>query len=266
MTFARLILVATLAFGTSLSAYAHNAWLLASSTTLSKTDWITVDAAVSNDLFNFNYVPLGLENLQITAPNGTQKLAENPFKGKLRSVFDLQVDQIGTYQIAIVGDSLFASYKNKAGENKRWRGSAENFSKEIPTDAKELKVSQSISRIETFVTLGKPSKIQPKGQGLELIPVTAPTDLVKGEKANFIMHLDGKPAADLDIIVVAGGTRYRNSMGEIKIKTNTLGEFSVTWPSAGMYWIEVETKDQKTSLPQAKERRVSYTATLEVQP
>lgn len=40
------------AFG---SAQAHNVWLLPSTTVLSKSEWITVDAAVSNDLFFFNH-------------------------------------------------------------------------------------------------------------------------------------------------------------------------------------------------------------------
>ena len=40
----------------------------------------------------------------------------------------------------------------------------------------------------------------------------------------------------------------------------------MTWPQAGMYWLEASTKDNKTTVPQAKERRLSYAATLEVMP
>jgi hypothetical protein len=38
-------------------AQAHNAWLLPSSTVFSKADTVTVDAAVSNDLFVANHAP-----------------------------------------------------------------------------------------------------------------------------------------------------------------------------------------------------------------
>lgn len=48
--------------------------------------------------------------------------------------------------------------------------------------------------------------------------------------------------------------------------TDANGEFSVTWPEAGMYWLETSSTDNKTSLPQAKQRRLSYVATLEVLP
>lgn len=44
------IVAATLALA-ALSAQAHDMWFKPSSTVLSKSDWVTVDAAVSNDVF-----------------------------------------------------------------------------------------------------------------------------------------------------------------------------------------------------------------------
>ena len=40
----------------------------------------------------------------------------------------------------------------------------------------------------------------------------------------------------------------------------------MTWPEAGMYWLEATAEDKKTTVPQAKQRRLSYVATLEVLP
>ena len=76
--------------------------------------------------------------------------------------------------------------------------------------------------------------------------------------------LDGKPAADVEISVIPGGNRYRDELGEIKAKTDKDGKVSITWPEAGMYWMEAElTTDKGVSKP-ATERRASYSATLEV--
>ncbi|MBB4125678.1 putative GH25 family protein [Xanthomonas translucens] len=250
------------------SALAHKAWLQPSQTVLAgERPWITVDAAVSNDLFYFNHVPLRLDSLVITAPDGSAVQPQNPATGKYRSVFDVELVQTGTYRLALVNDGLFANW-NENGQRKRWRGNAASFASEVPKDAKDLQVSQSLGRVETFVTNGAPNQtaLKPSGRGLELVPVTHPNDLFAGEKATFKLHIDGKPAPGLEVEIVRGGTRYRNAQDELKLTTDAQGSFSVTWPEAGMYWLETTSEDTRTSLPQAKQRRLSYVATLEVLP
>jgi uncharacterized GH25 family protein len=250
------------------TALAHKAWMMPSQTVIAGANpWITVDAAVSNDLFYFNHVPLRTEGLVITAPDGSKVEAQNLATGKYRTVFDVELKQQGTYRIATVNSGLSGSWEED-GKPKRWRGTPASFATEVPKDAKNLQVSQSIGRIETFVTNGSPNDtaLRTTGEGLELVPVTHPNDLFAGEEASFRLLVDGKPAAGLEFEITRGGTRYRNAQEEIKVTTNAQGEFSVTWPAAGMYWLETSTQDTKTSLPQAKQRRLTYVATLEVLP
>lgn len=249
-------------------AHAHNAWLLPSTTVLSKPDTISVDAAISNDLFVANHAAMRLDNLLITAPDGSTVKPESEAKLKHRSVFDVEVAAAGTYRIAVVNAGGFASWKDKAtGQQKRARGTPESLAKEIPADAQDVTVTQSVGRTETFVTVGKPSAPKPIGRGLEMVSTGgAFTDLAKGEKATFALHIDGQPAKDLEVTVTAGNTQYRDQLAEVKVKTDDKGQFSVTWPTAGMYWIDASTKDSKTTMPQAKERRLSYAATVEVMP
>ncbi|MCR6685142.1 DUF4198 domain-containing protein [Pseudoxanthomonas sp.] len=263
-----LILAAALALAVPFSAAAHKAWLRPSQTVLAGADpWITVDAAVSNDLFYFNHVPIRLDNLVITAPDGSSVQPQNPATGKYRSVFDVQLKQQGTYRIAVVSEGLFASWEED-GKPKRWRGNAQTFATEVPKDAKNLQVSQSVGRNETFVTNGSPNEtaLKPSGKGIELLPLTHPNDLFAGEPAKFRVLVDGKPASGLEFEIVRGETRYRNAQDEIKATTDAAGEFSVTWPEAGMYWLETSSQDARTSVPQARQRRLSYVATLEVLP
>lgn len=261
-------LAAALAIGIAPTALAHKTWLQPSQTVFSeKGAWMTVDAAVSNDLFYFNHVPLPLERLQVTAPDGSALQAQNGATGKLRTVFDLELPQAGTYKIAMVNRGMFASYQLD-GEAQRWRGRPEDFATGIPAGATEVKASESLGRIETFVTVGQPDNavFKPTGRGLELVPVTHPNDLYAGEAATFQLLLDGTPAAGLGVEVVPGATRYRDQQGEIQLTTDAEGRFSVTWPEAGMYWMEASLSDGKTTLPQASERRASYVATFEVLP
>lgn len=250
------------------SAEAHKAWLLPSSTVLSGNNLaVTVDAAISNDLFYFDHNPLRLDGLTITAPDGSAVAPENASTGKYRSTFDVMLKGAGTYRIAVINDFLFARYKLN-GETKRWRGKAEDLAKDIPAGASELVVTHSQRRLETFVTAGKPdtAALKPTGKGLEMEAITHPNDLFAGAESKFKLLLDGKPAPNVKIEVVRGGVRYRDKPGEVNVTSDADGVFKIKWPEPGMYWLEASVQDDKPGFKEAKERRAGYAATLEVLP
>lgn len=257
-----------LAIGLPMAAHAHHPWMLPSATVFSGNDpWVTVDAAVSNDLFFFEDFPLRLDGLLVTGPDGKSVEAANINTGKRRATFDLQLIQSGTYKLSIINNALGASYKVD-GQQKRWRGTPEALSREIPANAQELKVTQSQGRIETFITAGKPNRtaLAVTGSGLELLPVTNPNDLVVGDTATFQFLLDGKPAVGVDVNVIPGGIRYRDKLLDVTTRTGTDGKIRLTWTGPGMYLIDASVANQKPTVPQATERRASYSATLEVLP
>src|SRR5262245_36895319 len=75
---------------------AHRQWMLPSSTVLSGSDvWVTVDAAVSNELFYFDHVPMRTNALIVTGPDGSRLQPENLSTGKYRSTFDVHLTQPG---------------------------------------------------------------------------------------------------------------------------------------------------------------------------
>ena len=261
-----LVLAAALAAALPFSALAHKAWLQPSQTVIAGDHpWITVDAAVSNDLFYFNHVPLRLESLVITAPDGTTVQPQNASTGKFRSVFDVELTQQGTYRLASVNNGLSASWEED-GKPKRWRGTVATFATEVPKKAKKLQVSQSVNRIETFVTLGAPSltALAPTGEGIELVPVSHPNDLVSGEAATFQLVRDGQPAAGLEVTIARGGTRYRDNPEEMTVTTGADGSFTVTWPEPGMYWMNASVRTAATGDQMASSAQ--YNGVVEVLP
>lgn len=226
-----------------LTLSAHRQWMLPSSTVLSGSDgWVTVDAAVSNELFYFDHVPMRPGGLVVIAPDGTKCQPENMATGKYRSTFDVHLTQQGTYKIANVSNTVFATW-DENGTPKNWRGTADTFAKEVPQDAKDLKKSSMSNRIEVFVTAGKPSSkaLEPTGLGLEMAPVTHPNDLVAGSAATFQFLMNGKPAANLEVTVIPGGIRYRDQLHEQKVTTDSDGKFSFTPKDPGMYWLNAST-------------------------
>lgn len=248
-------------------AQAHRAWMMPSATVLSGNEpWVTVDAAVSNDLFYFEHFPLQLEGLAIMAPDGGEVSAENQSRGRYRSTFDFPLRQSGTYRVALAGGGMFASWR-EGGQQKRWRGSREAFAREVPQNAEQLRVTLSQRRVEFFVTRGAPSDrvLQPLNEGLEMVPITHPNDLVAGEPARFRMLLDGRPAGGLEFEVVPGGNRYRDAVNDQKVKTDAEGIFEVRWSGPGMYWIGGSVRDDNSGIA-GVQRNASYAATLEVLP
>ncbi len=247
---------------------AARAWLLPSQTIVARSGgWVAVDAAQADDLFSVNQGAMQIENsLSVTGPDGVAVAPQNPYKGKTRSSFDLELRQPGTYRIA-VADSMVMARWEEDGKPKRWRGTPAEMAANIPANAAKLEVEQTQRRVEAFVTVGTPSEVKTtKGEGLELVPLQHPNDLYANETTKFRLLLDGKPAKDLEVEVLAGGTRYRDTPGEIRIKTDKNGEFAVTWPAPGLYWLDAGVADESASVPNVKKRRASYNATFEVLP
>ncbi|OGN51078.1 MAG: ABC transporter permease [Caulobacterales bacterium RIFOXYB1_FULL_67_16] len=254
------------ALAAPMAAQAHRAWMAPTSTSLSGNDaWVGFDAGMSNGVFIPDHAAMRMNGLVVTAPDGSTVQPEHLMQGQYRTTFDVHLTQNGTYKIANVMGGVMASYKLD-GEQKRWRGAAAEFPAAIPAGATEVQATRTASRIETFVTLNNASEsvFTPTGEGLELVPVTHPNDLAKGEAATFKLLKDGQPAAGLDVTVARGGVRYRDNPEEMTVKTGADGAFTVTWPEAGMYWLNasVRTPAQGETLGS----NASYVAVVEVLP
>lgn len=251
------------------TAHAHRAWMLPSSTVVEGKDpWVTVDAAISEKLFDIDYLPLKLDALVITGPDGKIVAPANVQTGRLRSTFDIKLDQPGTYKASIVTHGVIASYRLN-GEMKRWRGAEDGFAAAIPAAAQDVKATRTSNRLETFVSSGDliDTVFTPSGVDLEWVPLTHPNDLRAGEKARWRFLFDGKPAANQAFSLVPGGVRYRGVLGEIRHSTDANGEISFTLPEAGMYFLSSSwTSAESTDAGQAMARRIGYAATVEVLP
>ena len=248
-----------------LAAQAHMLWLLPNATVITgKEAVVTIDAAISEDLFTFERA-LKLEQLTITGPGGIKLEAQNRNAARNRESFDLTLPTEGSYRISNVSSSLMGAYK-VGGETKRFRGALS----EVPAGAEITSLVQMSNRQQTFVSREEPGKIDfaPEGQGLELLPLDAVTDLSNGDRTRFRLLLDGKPVGDTAITVRRGGNRYRYKMGEITLKSDAKGEFTVEWTEPGAYWIGANVGDRGMNGGTREKplQRASVSATVEVLP
>ncbi|WP_375288839.1 DUF4198 domain-containing protein [Sphingomonas sp.] len=285
MRFRSVLIAAGAAAALAAPALAHRQWLLPSSTTLAGTDqWVTVDAAISNDLFYPDHFPMPLERVKVWAPDGSEAQMENGAKGRYRSTFDVKIDKLGTWKIGTETVSVMGSFKlngeewrvggrrgpppgaQQPGQPARPMPKAVATPAEIPAGATDVTLTEVSGRNFVFVTAGEPTTtvFAPTGKGLELQPVTHPTSLVADEPAEFRFLVDGKPAAGVKVTVVPGGKKFRSAEGAQELTTGADGSVKVSWPVPGFYWISASLTDARATTPRATGRRMSYTTTVEV--
>ena len=248
------------------AAFAIRQYILPSSTMVDgKEAWVTVDAGMSDTLFASER-PLPLADIKVWAPDGSAVTQDNPVSGKQRNSFELHLTQPGTYKIASTSDGIFGGYVQN-GEMKRLPRDMkpDQVAAAIPADATDIRVNQISSRVESFVTLGAPSEgaFKPTGQGLELEPLGHMSEFVTDEPARFRLLVDGKPAAGIAVTLIAGGTRYRDALGDVSFTADKDGVVAVKWPAPGLYCLNASTKAAST-VKGLTERRMTYAATIEV--
>jgi hypothetical protein len=263
--------------GIACAAQAHRPWMVPN-TTLVETDreaWVTIDGAVSEGMFVADHMPLRMEGLTVTDPDGVTAPAPAATVGKFRSSVDLRLPKNGTYRITLATTSVMGSYQLN-GEMKRFRATEQTVSKEIPAGALDVQRTTVHQRQDTFVTANTPSAgaLKPTGVGLELVPVTHPNELRAGEKATFRFMLNGQPLPNFPFSLVPGGVKYRGTLNEVRLSTDAKGQAAFTLPAPNMYWLSAKyPANEPANAPRgpgaggpADATRYSYSATLEILP
>lgn len=262
----RLLIAAAAASLMAGAASAHRAWILPSTTVVSgENAWVTFDAAASNNLFFPDHRPMQVDAISITAPDGAALKPANATVGQYRTTFDLKLDQKGTYRIAQASSGLNASWKEGA-DTRRWRGTMQDYIAQGIDRKPGVELTASNRRVETFVTNGAPTPLKLTGKGLELGGATHPNDLYSGEEISFTLTDNGKPAANVEVSIIAGGDRYRDEPGELKLKTGADGTVSFKLDVAGMYWLEAESRGTVSMEGKTLNAMSTYVAVLEVLP
>lgn len=269
--------IGALTFTALASSYAnaHARWLVPSHTSLSgdKAHYVMIDASISNEIFapDKAYRPAqkGAEYddnlIMAIGPDG------KPVSDKIRAYYlqrknsaAVKLAGEGTYHITMSQEPrLMTFYKDAKGERGRVFGPKD--SKDIPADATDIKTTKSIATVDTFVSRNGTSKPTLLGQGLEISGPTHPNDLFVGEEARFQLLKDGKPAANIELAILKGDTRYRNERGEVKVTTDKNGFFTNTWQHPGLYLIEASVSEGSTEKG-IDSVRYSLFTTLDVAP
>ncbi len=158
---------------------------------------------------------------------------------------------------------LMTFLKDAKGEGRRVLGA--KTVKIFQQTLQILKQPKHFPPVDTFVSRNATSKPALLGKGLEISGPTHPNDLFVGEQARFQLLKAGKPAANVELAILKGDTRYRNERGEVKVTTDKNGFFSTTWQHPGLYLIEASVSEE-SSEKGIDNVRYSLFTTLDVAP
>jgi len=237
-------------------ASAHNRWILPSHFNLSndKGEWVMVDITASNETFNVDK-PMGADKLRITGPNGKGVFPGSSYRGHRKSVVDIHLEESGTYQLKMGGEpSYWTSYQLGGEEKKHWLRGVSKLQRanELPKGATNAHTIESYANVLTYITLNTPSSsFKTSNKGLELVPVTHPSDVAQGEQAQFKFIFNGKPQAGVEVEIVREGVRYRNEPNALKLTSDKQGVISFTLAQAGRYLLMAEHESEVNNNPQA---------------
>ncbi|MFT5759626.1 MAG: putative GH25 family protein [Alteromonadaceae bacterium] len=250
MKFKKLIIgVSAMLLATQASA--HNRWFLPSHFNLSndKGEWVVVDVTASNETFNVDK-PLGAERMKIINPKGESIFPSSSYRGHRKSVVDIHLEDNGTYQLKMGGEpSYWTSYKIKGQDKKQWLRNVNKEQRKIklPAGAYDAQTVESSASVLTYITLNSPSEnFATSNQGLELLPITHPSDIAQGEEAKLSFIFNGKVQTGVKVEIVREGVRYRNNPNSLKLTTNAKGMINFTPEHAGRYMLIADFEKEVT--------------------
>jgi hypothetical protein len=267
------------------AAAAHAPYLLPT-TFAPERPFVTVEAAMAEILFVPDFPIRTAGDYWVIGPDGAAAKAGGVATLKEFAAFDAALPAEGTYRIT-TGE--------RAGRISRWvkidgawkmvrpagpaapggevgrpqpapPGGENRFVEEsaVPPGA-ETMTSQSVSRAETYVTRGAPTRtaLKPAGLGLELEPITHPNEAFAGEPFKFRLLMDGKPLPGAGFTVVRGGDLYAESRFSVSAAADAAGAGAITLAQPGVYVLEADYPARtEGSAPVA--RSAQYVLTFEV--
>lgn len=257
----KLKLLSVLALALASSAQAHNRWILPTHFNVSaeeggKSVWVMADVTASNETFNVDK-PMGADRFTIIKPDGKRDRPGASFKGHRKSVVDINLAQSGTYKMYLDSDvSYWTRYEVAGSDEAQWLRGANKADRNsrLPKGAKNVKTMASKAQVMTFVTLNEPTdNFALTGQGLELKPITHPSDIAQNEQTKLQFMFNGKAQKGVEVEIIKDGARYRNDPEALELKSDSKGEIAFTVKDAGRYLLMARYRTQDSDNPLADE-------------
>ncbi|WP_027014334.1 DUF4198 domain-containing protein [Comamonas composti] len=245
------------------SAQAHTPYLLPTSFEAQPGATVSMDAGFTEKFF-LSDVAFGDTRFTLTAPDGSVSPIGDVRQFRTRTVAEQKLPQEkGTYRIS-TGPRLGAIFRSweRAGKVEVARDPATP----VPEGAKLLSHYQSLSVSEAYITAGSPTRaaLKASGEGLEIVPVTHPSDLFAGEAFEFLVHYQGQPLADQKVEIFRSPMDMASQHSVERLQTDARGRIAYTPAKPGVYLALVRYRSDAPAGAKAPQYGNNYTLTFRV--
>jgi hypothetical protein len=201
-------------------------------------------------------------HLQVSKPDGSLQSDYPLVDFHRKSVSAVNINQDGTYRIALVQNPIYLTWFNKSDNSPgRLFGKLESIKKMLPEGAKDIRTTKLINTVETYVTRNNVSTnaLKLSEKGLELKYHSHPNELFVGESLTLSVLFNGESVGEgFSIHMVRNDTRYRNNRETADLKTNKSGEIKIEWRKPGLYLLEIEHKVDSIEKGVSSETHANY--------
>ena len=217
-----------------LPARAHTPYLAPATFQIQPTSVVTLDASFAETFF-VPEVVFDNSTFVVTDPDGVTHAPDTVHLLKTRAVVEQRLPgKKGTYRFS-TGNRLGAVFRTFEVNGKT--ESSRDPSAPLPAGAKIVSHYQSLSRSEVYLTAGEPTTdaLKPYGKGLELVPVTHPSDLYVGESFVFEVRYDGTPLPAQKVEINRALGDGHSQPAALELTTDAAGNATLPLQQAGSY-------------------------------
>jgi len=243
-TFVTVQVVIIMALST-MNANAHNLtmWPSKFSVNSDKPTVVTVDLTRGDLAYRLDHAvsPMGFSALD---PQGKSiRRTGNLYQSAERTTIDFPITQQGTYTLKYDSAPRYnTSYAaGKKAKRKRLRLDKIAAQKELPNSAKNVMTKKSITSAVAFVTNTLPSEdgFKTTAKGIEITPVTHPSDYVTEETIAMLVTYNGKPLTNNEVSLTRDGAQYTANSTPTKSMTDKNGELNFMFQQGGRYVLTI---------------------------
>lgn len=257
--------ITTIIISTQASAHDLNMWPSQFNIHSEKPTVVTVDLSFSETAYRLDHAA-SLNGFSVLDANGKKlRNTGNLYKSAQRTTVDLPIDGEGTYTVLYQSSPRYTTSYSMSKEDKssnkkvkrkeKGMDKAEDKSKnkrlrldkiaaqsELPKGAKNVVTKKSITRGITFITNTVPSETPYKatGVGLEITPITHPSDYVTNDTLAMKVTYNGKALKNTSVYLKRDGAQYTNDSTPQKVETNQQGELDLTLILGGRYMLSIK--------------------------